>query len=113
MVLAVVSRTLTALDKFVRTTLGDGFAAKYEIIIDGPIALAQAMRESADLVLRYRDEIKDAPYFNWSLTIDKRYQQPFQPSHEAMSKLELNRQLTAHELAGNLRRAFSGGLPGM
>ena len=67
-----------ALDKFARTTLGDGFAAKYEIIIDDPIALAQAMRESADLVLRYRDEINDAPYFNWSLTIDKRFQQPFQ-----------------------------------
>jgi predicted Rossmann-fold nucleotide-binding protein len=101
-----------ALDKFVRTTIGDGFAAKYEVIIDDPIALAQAMRESADLVLRYRDEINDAPYFNWSLTIDKRFQQPFQPSHEAMSKLELNRQLPAHELAGNLRRAFSGVVAG-
>ena len=29
-----------------------------------------------------------------------------------MSKLELNRQLLAHELAGNLRRAFSGVVAG-
>jgi len=33
---------------------------------------------------------------------------PFLPTHESMAALEIHRDLPAHQLAANLRRAFSG-----
>jgi predicted Rossmann-fold nucleotide-binding protein len=98
----------SALDKFVRRTLGDEFAQMYEIIIDDPSAVASRMRNSVDNVLAHRDKVDDAAYFNWSLTVDDAFQSPFEPTHEAMGSLELNMQMPSHELACNLRRAFSG-----
>ena len=97
-----------ALDKFIRDTLGDDFAQKYQIIIDSPSTVASVVKTRAEEVLNYRDAIDDAPYFNWSLTVDGPFQQPFQATHEAMKSLQLNSQIPRHELACNLRRAFSG-----
>jgi hypothetical protein len=101
-----------ALDQFIRGTLGDDFAAKYQIIIDDPGAVGTTIRQAVDGVLRYRNAIDDAPYFNWSLVVDKTFQQPFLASHEAMARLELSSQLPRHELACNLRQAFSGVVAG-
>jgi hypothetical protein len=42
------------------------------------------------------------------LKIQPDFQRPFEPTHEAMAKLELRRGLPPHVLAANLRRAFSG-----
>jgi len=59
-------------------------------------------------VREYRKQRDDAYYFNWSLKIEHEFQQPFIPTHENMSNLELNHDLPAHTLAANLRRVFSG-----
>ena len=59
-------------------------------------------------VRRFRRERNDAFHFNWLLKIDESFQHPFDPTHEAMASLQLRRALPPHELAANLRRAFSG-----
>ena len=46
-------------------------------------------------------------HFNWMLKIDESFQRPFEPTHENMASLQLSRSLPPHELAANLRRAFS------
>jgi len=56
----------------------------------------------------YRHSRSDAYYFNWRLSIDAGFQQPFVATHEAMAALELRRDLPPAVLAANLRRAFSG-----
>ena len=96
------------LDAFVRGVLGADFAARYEIIVDDAPRVASRMRRGVNTVLGFRDDNDDASYFNWSLRIDPRFQQPFVPTHEAMAALRLSRDLPSHELACNLRRAFSG-----
>ncbi len=96
------------LDAFIRGILGEHFAARYEIIVNDAPRVAVRMRRGAEDVMRFRDANDDAAYFNWSLRIDPRFQQPFTATHEAMKSLRLDRDLPAHELACNLRRAFSG-----
>ena len=56
----------------------------------------------------YRLDNKDAFFFNWALNIDHAFQQPFRPSHDNMAGLNLHREQPRHELAADLRRAFSG-----
>jgi hypothetical protein len=96
------------LDGFIRRVLGDTFAKRYEIIIDDPAKVAARMRRGVDRALQFRDDNDDAAYFNWLLHIDSPFQQPFVATHEAMAALHLSRDLPTHELACNLRRAFSG-----
>lgn len=66
------------------------------------------MAKGTEKVREYRRLIEDAFFFNWSLTIADDFQQPFDPTHENMAQLELNKNLPQHKLAANLRRAFSG-----
>jgi len=96
------------IDNFIRLTLGDAAAERYEIIIDDPEAVALAMHRGLCEVRDYRSDVKDAWYYNWRLQIDLPFQQPFEPTHELMAALEINSSLPVHELAANLRRAFSG-----
>ena len=96
------------IDEFIRLTLGEEAAARYEIIIDDPEAVALAMQRGLGEVRDYRSDCKDAWYYNWRLQIDLPFQQPFEPNHERMASLEIDRALPVHELAANLRRAFSG-----
>lgn len=96
------------IDAFIRLTLGEEAASKYEIIVDDPEAVAKTMTRGLQEVKQYRREHKDAYYFNWLLEIAEPFQIPFEPTHEAMSELEIHRDLPKHELAANLRRAFSG-----
>lgn len=96
------------LDAFLREILGERFVARYEIIVDDAPRVASRLRQGVDAVLDFRDHNDDASYFNWSLRIDPRFQQPFVVTHEAMAELRLSRELPGHELACNLRRAFSG-----
>mgnify|MGYP002660879631 CR=1 FL=1 len=51
---------------------------------------------------------KDSFYFNWGLEVPLPFQQPFVPTHEAMAALDLHHGRKPHELAADLRRAFSG-----
>ncbi len=96
------------LDKFIRNVLGDEFARRYTIVVGDPTTAAAHMRKAISEVCAFRDESDDAPYFNWSLRIDQEFQMPFAASHEDMAGLTLARDMPAHELACNLRRAFSG-----
>jgi predicted Rossmann-fold nucleotide-binding protein len=96
------------IDEFVGATLGEEAQQRYSIIIDDPRAVAKEMREGLDAVRARRTEIGDAYYFNWRLAINEEFQQPFSATHEAMSALDIREDLPGHELAANLRRAFSG-----
>ena len=96
------------IDNFIRLTLGDEAASRYQIIIDDAEAVAFAMREGITSVRDFRRGHKDAYYYNWLLNIHDDFQAPFEPDHENMAALELDRSLPTHELAANLRRAFSG-----
>ncbi len=96
------------IDRFIRLTLGPEAAQRYEIIIDDPEAVALAMQTGLQHVRDYRSTCQDAWYYNWRLRIDLPFQQPFEPTHERMADLALDRSLPVHELAANLRRAFSG-----
>nr|WP_298248594.1 nucleotide 5'-monophosphate nucleosidase PpnN [uncultured Halomonas sp.] len=96
------------IDEFLAYTLGDEARRRYRIIIDDPTEVARAMRKGVDEVAEYRRGRQDAFYFNWRLTIDRHFQAPFEPTHEAMASLTLTHDQPVHELAANLRRAFSG-----
>ena len=49
------------------------------------------------------------PYnFNWLLNVDAEFQQPVRGDPRIMRALELRRDQPPHELAADLRRAFSG-----
>lgn len=95
-------------DAFIRATLGDKAADRYQIIIDDPSAVATAMCHGIDRLTLFRRDNDDAFYFNWRLTVPLEFQQPFIPTHEAMAGLNLGNDQPVHELAANLRRAFSG-----
>ena len=96
------------LHEFINTTLGFEAQQKYKIIIDDPEAVAREMKRGMDAVTDYRRKNNDAYHFNWLLKIDPDFQQPFEPTHENMAALKLNKDQPVHELAANLRRAFSG-----
>ena len=96
------------IDRFLRLTLGDSVALHYQIIVDDPAAVARAMVRGIDKVRNYRLDNKDAFFFNWALNIPYAFQLPFRPTHEAMRSLAIHRDLPRHELAADLRRAFSG-----
>lgn len=96
------------IDRFIRLTLGEEVASRYEIVVGDPVAVARKMAEGIRRVREYRKELKDSYYFNWSIDIPLEYQRPFVPSHEAMAALDLHHGRPAHALAADLRRAFSG-----
>ncbi|MBP0583554.1 DUF3412 domain-containing protein, partial [Labrys sp. LIt4] len=79
---------------------------RYRIIIDDPVEVAREMSEGLKRVKQFRRERNDAYHFNWLLKIDEGFQRPFDPTHEKMASLQLGRDVPAHELAANLRRAF-------
>ncbi|HEY9134010.1 MAG TPA: nucleotide 5'-monophosphate nucleosidase PpnN [Dyella sp.] len=96
------------IDRFLRLTLGEQVAQHYQIIVDDPAAVARAMVRGIEKVRNYRLDNKDAFFFNWSLNIPFAFQLPFRPTHEAMRALAIRRNRPRHELAADLRRAFSG-----
>ncbi len=96
------------LDRFIGVTLGADAQQRYRIIIDDPVEVAREMRRGLDAVRRRRRRTRDAYNYNWLLQIPRPFQVPFEVSHESMASLVLSRDLPVHELAANLRRAFSG-----
>jgi predicted Rossmann-fold nucleotide-binding protein len=95
------------LDAFLRLTLGDAVADRYEIIIADAAEVGRRMGQKIRRVRRQRRRDGDAYYFNWLLNIRLPHQQPFEVNHEAVASLRLSSDLAPHELAVNLRRAFS------
>ncbi|NVK21635.1 MAG: DUF3412 domain-containing protein [Kangiellaceae bacterium] len=96
------------IDEFIAATLGKEAQNKYQIIIDDPIKVAKAMQKGISKVRNYRKDTHDAYHFNWQLHIDWDFQEEFQPTHENMANLNLNKNQELHLLAANLRKAFSG-----
>ena len=96
------------IDEFIAATLGERAQRRYSIIIDDPRAVARAVASDLDDVRRFRNQHGDAYYFNWRLEIDPEFQRPFHATHNAMSRLNISEGTPVHELAANLRRAFSG-----
>lgn len=96
------------IDRFIRMTLGEGAASRYEIIVGDSVAVSRRMTQGIKRVREYRLAHKDSFFFNWSVEIPHEYQQPFVPTHEAMAALDLHHGRPAPELAADLRRAFSG-----
>lgn len=96
------------IDRFVRATLGDEAAGRYEIIVDDSQRVGKEIRRGLDKVRDFRRQHGDAYYFNWRLTIEHSFQKPFKATHESMRALDINDELPAHVLAANLRRVFSG-----
>jgi len=100
------------INRFILDTIGLDAQQRYRIIIDDPARVAIEMKSGMEQVRKFRQEQGDAYYFNWTLTIDQHFQQPFEPTHENMSNLALHKEQKSHLLAANLRRAFSGVVSG-
>ena len=99
---------LEQLHEFIGATLGEAAQQRYSIIINDPEQVAREMAEGIKAVKQFRREHNDAFHFNWLLKIDESFQHPFEPTHANMASLKLTREQPVHELAANLRRAFSG-----
>ena len=95
------------IDRFISATLGDEARNRYRIIIGDARAVARRMGRSIRKVRTQRRKSGDAFYFNWLLQVPHDYQRPFEVRHETVRDLVLHRDLAPHELASNLRRAFS------
>ena len=102
------SEYFTQIDEFIGATLGSAAQERYKIIIGDSDKVAYYMAKGMRKVRDFRRISKDAYYFNWLLKIDDNFQHPFNPTHENMANLVLRKELPPHELAANLRRAFSG-----
>jgi predicted Rossmann-fold nucleotide-binding protein len=96
------------IDRFLQLTLGAEVAQHYQIIMDDPAAVARALVKGVDKVRRNRLDTHDAFFFNWALQIPLVFQTPFRPTHAAMQALQIHHERPRHELAADLRRAFSG-----
>jgi predicted Rossmann-fold nucleotide-binding protein len=96
------------IDAFLKLALGDDVAQYYRIVIGSPSDTARALAAGVEKVRNYRLDNKDAFFFNWALTIEHAFQQPFRPTHENMAGLNLHHDQPRHLLAADLRRAFSG-----
>ena len=96
------------IDQFIRLTLGEEAASRYEIVIGDGASVARKMTQGIKRVREYRIAQKDSFFFNWALDVPLEFQQPFVPTHEAMAALDLHHGRKPHELAADLRRAFSG-----
>ena len=96
------------IDEFIGQTLGPEAQSRYKILIDDPRGVARALQAGLTEVRAFRKLHGDAYYFNWRLRIEAEFQRPFTATHESMSSLNIHEDLPTHELAANLRRAFSG-----
>ncbi len=96
------------IDRFIRLTLGDEAAQRYRIITGDCEEVAKHMSRAIRRVREQRIAQKDSFFFNWRLHVPLEFQQPFEPTHEAMAGLDLHHGRKPHELAADLRRAFSG-----
>ncbi len=96
------------IDEFIGATLGERAQRRYRVIIDDPEEVGRVMLNGLGQVRDFRKQQGDAYYFNWRLRIDHEFQRPFVARHDTMSELAIDRDLPVHNLAANLRRAFSG-----
>jgi predicted Rossmann-fold nucleotide-binding protein len=96
------------LHAFIGETLGPVAQQRYKVILADPGAVAAEVVAGLEQVRASRAARDNAYFYNWDLAIDLDFQQPFEANHASMSALALSRDLPPHDLAYNLRRAFSG-----
>lgn len=96
------------LNRFIVNTMGEEACKHYQIIIGQPDRVADLALRGVEAAHRHRRQLQESYAYNWSLKIPLNFQQPFSPTHTNMSQLKLNNDLPKHELAAELRRAFSG-----
>jgi hypothetical protein len=96
------------ISRFIAGTLGPQAAGRLQLIIDDPPEVARRMVRGMEAVREFRRQRSDSYNFNWLLSIRREFQQPFEVTHATMRALELRRGQPVHELAAQLRRAFSG-----
>jgi predicted Rossmann-fold nucleotide-binding protein len=96
------------IDAFLRSTLGDEVSKHYDIICGDAPAVAKLLKKRIKKVREYRVEQQESFSYNWGLAIPEDLQRPFHPTHENMAALQLDREQPVHQLAAELRRAFSG-----
>ena len=96
------------IDKFLRLTLGEAATAALPDHHRRPGRGRAAHGAGIRKVREHRIAHKDSFFFNWSLDVPLEFQRPFVPTHEAMAALDLHHGRQPHELAADLRRAFSG-----
>jgi predicted Rossmann-fold nucleotide-binding protein len=94
--------------EFLRGTLGEAAVERLQYVIGNPADAARLMVGGLDQVHDFRRTKSDSYNFNWLLKVNPQFQQPFEVTHESMRTLRLHRDQPVHELAANLRRAFSG-----
>ena len=100
------------LDEFLRMTLGPAVTERYQIVVGDAAEVGRLVGQEIKKVRRARRRDGDAYYFNWLLNVPLAHQQPFEVNHESVARLRLARDLPTHELAVNLRRAFSAVVTG-
>jgi predicted Rossmann-fold nucleotide-binding protein len=105
---ASAAEYFSQIDAFIGETLGAEAQSRYSVIIDDPQAVGTAIRSGTQHVKAFREEHKDAFFFNWQIYIDPDFQKPFNATHESMAALNLRQDMEVHALAADLRRAFSG-----
>ena len=93
---------------FISVTLGDQACRKLTLIINDPKKVASQMKQAMALVREDRQKSSDAYYYNWRLTVGLDLQLPFEPTHENMANLNLHKDQPVYQLAGQLRKVFSG-----
>jgi predicted Rossmann-fold nucleotide-binding protein len=96
------------ISRFLAGTLGSETLRRFSVIIDDPAEVARRMVRGMDAVREFRRKKSDSYNFNWLLAIPPQLQRPFEVTHASMRALDLRRDQPVHELAANLRRAFSG-----
>jgi predicted Rossmann-fold nucleotide-binding protein len=94
--------------RFLANTIGDAALARLHIVIDDQAEVARILDRGVDEVRDFRRKNADSFNFNWLLRIDPEFQRPFEVTHASMRTLRLHREQPAHQLAADLRRAFSG-----
>jgi len=94
--------------RFIEGTLGKKAAELLHVIVDDPAEVARFMVSTMEEARDFRRSNSDSYNYNWLLKIPGPFQHPFEVSHESMRALRLYRDQPAHELAADLRRAFSG-----
>jgi predicted Rossmann-fold nucleotide-binding protein len=98
--------------RFIGGTLGPEALERLTVIVDDPPEVARRMVQGMQEVREFRRKRNDSYNFNWLLQVPPGFQRPFEVTHQSMRALELKRDQPVHQLAANLRRAFSGVVTG-
>ena len=98
---------LQRLDALMITVFGDTVTSQYEVVVGDAAEVARRAGKKVKAVRAQRRNTGDAFYFNWLLNVGLAYQLPFEVDHASVAGLQISRDLPGHELAANLRKAFS------